>query len=90
VWCCPEIYLHLDARNCAAAGLYGSLGYEPLPHWDVPAWKEEELGLVPFRYHRKVLSLDPSYVPYSDEVECGAQEDRALGRAAPTLGFVVQ
>ncbi|KAJ1626974.1 hypothetical protein T492DRAFT_1028772 [Pavlovales sp. CCMP2436] len=90
VWCCSEVFLHVDARNSAAAGLYTSLGYEALPHWDVPAWKEKNLGLVPFRYHRKVLSLDPSYVPYSDECDRRAQEDMALGRAAPTLGFVVQ
>lgn len=80
----PEVYLH--SSTPAAGRLYAKLGYEPLPHWDEPRWKEENLGLVPFRYHRKVISTDPSYVPYADETDVCAASAPAR---EPTLGFAV-
>jgi ribosomal protein S18 acetylase RimI-like enzyme len=89
VWGFGEIFLHVDERNRAAARLYASLGYEPLPHWDAPAWKEENLGLVPFRYHRKIVSLDPEYRPYADSIDAAAERHREAGLPAPTLGFAV-
>mmetsp|Transcript_1460 Transcript_1460/g.4142 ORF Transcript_1460/g.4142 Transcript_1460/m.4142 type:complete len:256 (-) Transcript_1460:480-1247(-) len=88
VWGFPELYLHVDGRNDAALHLYQSLGYDPLPRWDVPEWKEQALGLVPNRYHRKVITLDPDYVPYQDPVEQEMEEEAAVaGRRQ--LGFAV-
>lgn len=86
VWGYGETFLHVDARNSAAAKLYQSLGYEPLAHWDEPLWKEKNLGLVPFRYHRKVISTCPNYVPYADENDINAA-NRPVRE--PTLGFAV-
>ncbi|KAG8464595.1 hypothetical protein KFE25_009963 [Diacronema lutheri] len=88
VWGFGECFLHVDERNLAAAKLYSSLGYEPLPHWDAPRWKEKNLGLVPFRYHRKVLSRDPNYVVFADEVDRNAAAQRQQPVREPTLGFV--
>lgn len=87
VWGFGEIFLHVDERNAGAAQLYASLGYQPLPHWDQPLWKEANLGLAPFRYHRKIVSADPAYVPIADCVEAAAASRGP--REPPVFGFAV-
>lgn len=87
VWGYGEIFLHVDERNAGAAQLYASLGYEPLPHWDQPLWKEANLGLAPFRYHRKIISADSAYTPIADCAEAAAASREP--REAPVFGFAV-
>lgn len=79
VWGCDELYLHVDQRNTAAVRLYRDLGYEPLPQWDIPSWKEDSLGLVPNRYHRKLISSNPLYVPLADGADVVAPDSKPLG-----------
>ena len=59
-WSLPEIYLHVDLLNTAAAELYHAAGYEELVEYDEVCQPPtaELAARVQNRYHRKVLSAD--------------------------------